>query len=96
MFLVFNAFVFQISSLSCRENEMFIKNEPKQVPCFESKLGPIPLRNILGPSFDSTLDQVLTQPFWRFGAIFPFTNDTETTILILFSAKTATLSPPKK
>ena len=26
------------------------------------------LRNIPGPSFDPTLDQVLTQPFWYFGA----------------------------
>ena len=30
---------------------------------FESKLGPTMLRNMLGPIFDSTLDQFLTQPF---------------------------------
>ena len=40
---------------------MLKKNEQKKdkkTPFFESKLGPILLRNILGPSFDSTLDQV--------------------------------------
>ena len=30
------------------------------------------LRNMLGPSLDSTLDQVLTQPFWQCLAFFAF------------------------
>ena len=63
LFLVFLFFKY----LLCKENEIFTKQMN-----FESKLGPILLRNILGPSFDSTLDQVLTQPFRHFGAISSF------------------------
>ena len=37
------------------------------------------LRNIPGPSFDATLDQVLTQPFDIFGPFFPFSKYAETT-----------------
>ena len=44
-----------------------MKKRRQTLPFFESKLGPIMLRNILGPSFDATLDQVLTQPFDIFG-----------------------------
>ena len=57
---------FQKSSF-CGETQNLKKNEqnksPKKNIFFESKLGPILLRNMLGPSFDSTLDQVLTQQF---------------------------------
>ena len=35
----------------------------KKTPFFEPKLGPIMLRNILGPTSGSTLDQVLSQHF---------------------------------
>ena len=66
-FLCFFFFCFfQKSSSFCRENEIFKKTSQKKRKkntFFASKLGPILLRNILGPSFDSTLDQVLTQHF---------------------------------
>ena len=74
--LVFLFFVlFFLSSSICRENEIFTLKWTKRrqnYHFFESKLGPMLLRNILGPSFDSTLDQVLTQPFWHFWAHFSF------------------------
>ena len=38
---------------------------------FESNIGPIMLRNMLGQAFDSTLDRFLTQNFHMFGT-FPF------------------------
>ena len=38
----------------------------QKLPFFESKPGPIMLHNILGPSFDSTLDQVLDSSFLTF------------------------------
>ena len=54
------------------------------------------LRNILGPSFDATLDQVLSKHFWHVLPFF-FSKYAETTIFIVFSAKSAFLKPtPQK
>ena len=61
------------------------KSEEKTLLVFESKLGPIMLRKILGTS--------LTQPWTKF---FSFTKYAEATIFIAFSAKSAFLSPPPK
>ena len=62
------------------------------ITIFESKFGPIMLHNILGPNFDSTLDQVLTQHFDIFSLCYA-----EATLLMVFSAKICTLKPtPKK
>ena len=76
-FLIFPFFVFQKDSSFCKENEIFQQKketEDKNYHFFESKFGPIMLRNMLGPKFDSTLGQALTQPFWHFLAFFPFQN----------------------
>ena len=67
-FLLFSFlfFFFKILLSAGRMSFFFFKSEEKEdnhYPFFESKLGPIMLRNILGPSFDATSDQVLTQPF---------------------------------
>ena len=74
-FSLFFFFVFQKSSSFCRENEILKKKRAKKktkkkTPFLESKPGPIMLRNMLGPGFDSTLDQVLTQHFCYFLGIF--------------------------
>ena len=61
--LFFLFLFFQKSSSFCRENDILKKNEQKKrqkkTPFFESKLGPILLRNILGPSLDSTFLLIL-------------------------------------
>ena len=75
VFSFFSFFVFQKSSSFCRENEILKKNEQKKkdkkkTPFLESKPGPIMLRNILGPGFDSTLgpgfDSTIFVIFWFF------------------------------
>ena len=69
----FNYFPF-LSSSFCRESDIFAKEEKedKNYHFVESKPGPIMLRNIFAPSFDTTLDQVFIQPFWHFLGHFPF------------------------
>ena len=47
-----------------RRNDLFL----------ESTIGPIMLCNMLGPIFDSTLDQFLTQDIWQVLAILAFSN----------------------
>ena len=60
---VFFFFLFVIQNSSfCAENEI----KKTRITIFEAKLGPIMLRNMLGPSLDSTLDQVLTRPWAKF------------------------------
>ena len=85
VFLFFKKLLLSARRMRC--SKKVNKERRQHLPLFESKLGPILLRNILGPSFDSTLDQVLTQHSWHFGAIFPFTRDAETTMFIVLSAK---------
>ena len=67
----------------------------QELPFFESKLGPIMLRHILGPSFDATLDQVLTQHFWQFWSFFHFSKYAETTFYSV-SAKICFFKPNPK
>ena len=56
-----------LSSTFCKENEIFQQEGPKKEVkndhFLESIKGPIMLCNMLGPIFDSTLDQFLTQEF---------------------------------
>ena len=61
VFLFFKIVFFLQGEWDLKKNEQKQKQQKKHF--FESKLGPILLRNILGPRFDSTLDQVLTQHF---------------------------------
>ena len=81
------------------QGEWDLKNEQKEdknYHFFESKLGPTMLRNIIGPIFDSTLDQVLTQPFWQFRAIFLLENMLKPLFLWCSQQKSAFFKPTPK
>ena len=53
------------------------------------------LRNILGSTFDSTLDQSLTQPFWHFLAVCPFQKCRNHKFYSVFSKNVILAHPPK-
>ena len=74
-FLFFPFLFFKNNLLSAGRQKTKRKKKTKRILFFESKLGPTMLHNMLGPSFDWTLDQALTQPSWHFWAFFsPFQN----------------------
>ena len=81
-----NFSVFQKYSPFCRENEIFFKKKQDKTYHFLSTFGRILLRNILGPSFDST--------FLTFSG--QFFKNVETTIFKTFSARIAFFNPPPK
>ena len=89
----FGAFAFQKSSSFCRENEINNEHNKKtNITVLWVKTWSTLLRNILGPSFDSNLDQVLTQPF----CIFPLQKMLKPPFLKVLSAKTESFKPTPK
>ena len=92
--------VFQRSSSFCRENDILKKNEHKKM-CkkhlfLSLNLVQLCCATYLDQTFDSTLDQVLTQHFANFWVFLPFWNNAETTIFIVFSAKNENFKPTPK
>ena len=90
VFSFFSFFVFQKSSSFCRENEILkktSKKKTKKTPFLESKPGPIMLRNILGPGFDSTLGPGFDSTIFVIFGFFHILKCTKTTIFIVFSEK---------
>ena len=91
---VFFFFPFCFSKIFFLQGEWDKKRKKEDTnTIFESNIDPIMLRNMLGPIYDSTLDQCLTQPFWHFLAIFPFSKYAETTRVIVITAKNCMFKP---
>ena len=93
-FFLFSFFIFK-NLILLAERRGFLKNKPKKQPkkhFYKLKIGPIMLRNILGPVFNLYLDQFLTYTFF----LFVFVLLAETSIFIVFSAKHAKLKETPK
>ena len=93
--LFFLFFLFIITYLILpAERRWFLKNKQKTTKktthCYKLKIGPIMLRNMLGPVFNLYLDQFLTYKICYFCLFFFWGGGgAETPIFIVFSAKNA-------
>ena len=97
-FLFFFVFLFLKISFSLQKEEDFSKTwrkRNKQYPSLALKIGPILLRNILGPVFTASLDQFLTLGFFLFLFVFFFCL-AETPYFLVFSAKNTKFKETQK
>ena len=91
---------FRVAALWCtklqkeEDFEKQAKNKKKKTQFLELKIGPIMLRNILGPVFNFNLDQILTLKFCI--CFFFWGGGAETLIFIVLSAKYAKLNETQK
>ena len=63
------------------------EKKKKKTHFVELKICPFLLRNIIGQTFNSTLDRFSTHPFAHFGPFFPFSKYAQTPIFIGFQQK---------
>ena len=94
-------FFFWKSHSPCGKKRIFQKKKKKKrnknkTTFLALKTGPILLRNILGPVFNASLDQILTLGFLFFLVFFFFFWGAETPIFIVFSARNAKIKETQK